>query len=301
MKYSKAWTALSGLLAVIAILSILTFGTRLGLDFTGGTSLEVKLNNPEVTNEMVLADVEATEAALAEDLGNPQVLSTDEGAVIIRLKHISEDDRLAIVSKLKESSPELEEVSFTTVGPTIGDTLKQKAMMALAFASIMIVLYIAFAFRRIPKEVSAWRFGVSAIVALIHDVLIVFGFFVILGHYYGVEMDALFITAVLTVMGFSVHDTIVVFDRIRENLRHRADKETLTETANKALNQTLARSVNTSLATLITIVAMLVFGPESIRMFVLALTVGITAGTYSSIFIASPVMVWWNNWAAKRK
>lgn len=301
MKFSKVWGALSGLLAVIAIISILVFGTRLGLDFTGGTSLEVKLNNPEVTKEMVIADVAATETALAEDLGNPQVLTTDEGNMVIRLKHISETDRLAIVSKLKETSPELEEVSFTTVGPTIGDTLKQKAAMALVLASVMIVMYIAFAFRRIPKEVSAWRFGVSAIVALIHDILIVFGIFVILGHYYGVEMDALFITAILTIMGFSVHDTIVVFDRIRENLRHRKDTETLTETTNKALNQTLARSVNTSVATLITIVSMLVFGPESIRMFVLALTVGITAGTYSSIFVASPVMVWWSNWAAKRK
>lgn len=301
MKFSAIWAALSGLLAVVAIASLLVFGVRLGLDFTGGTSLEVKLNNPEVTNEMVATDVAGVETSLGEDLGTPQVLSNDEGTVTIRLKHISEEDRIAIVNKLKETSPDLEEVRFTTVGPTIGDTLKQKAMIAIGLTSLMIVMYIAFAFRRIPKEVSPWRFGISAIVALIHDVLIVFGVFVMLGHYMGVELDALFITAILTVMGFSIHDTIVVFDRIRENLRHRGDKETLTETADKALNQTLARSINTSLATLITIVAMLVFGPESIRMFVLALTVGIVAGTYSSIFIASPLMVWWNNWAARRR
>ena len=301
MKFSGLWTALSGLMAVVAIVAVLVFGVRLGLDFTGGTSLEVKLNNPEVTNEMVATDVAGVETSLGEDLGTPQVLSTDEGNTIIRLKHISEEDRVAIVSKLKETSPELEEVRFTTVGPTIGETLKQKALLAIALTSLMIVIYIAFAFRRVPKEVSSWRFGVSAIVALIHDVLIVFGVFVVLGHYWGVELDALFITAILTVMGFSIHDTIVVFDRIRENLRTRAEKETLTETADKALNQTLARSINTSVATLITIVAMLMFGPESIRMFVLTLTIGIVAGTYSSIFIASPLMVWWNNWATRRR
>ncbi|QQR55215.1 protein translocase subunit SecF [Candidatus Peregrinibacteria bacterium] len=301
MKFSGLWTALSGLLAVVAIVAVLIFGVRLGLDFTGGTSLEVKLNNPEITKEEVISDVEAVASALGEDLGSPQVLSNDEGHFIIRLKHISEEDRVALMSKFKESSPNLEEIRFTTVGPVIGDTLKQKAALALGLTSIMIVLYIAFAFRRIPKEVSPWRFGMSAIVALIHDVLIVFGVFVVLGHYYGVEMDALFITALLTIMGFSVHDTIVVFDRIRENLRHRSEKETLMETANKALNQTLARSINTSISTLITIVAMLILGPESIRMFLLALTVGIVAGTYSSIFIASPLMVWWNNWAVKRR
>ncbi len=173
-------------------------------------------------------------------------------------------------------------------------------MIALGIATLMIVLYIAFAFRRIPRELSPWRFGVSAILALIHDILIVVGVFVILGRFLDIEMDSLFITALLTIMGFSVHDTIVVFDRIRENLRFRGENESLSETANKALNQTMARSVNTSLSTLITIVALLLLGPESIRYFVLALALGIVAGTYSSIFIASPILVWWTNWQNRR-
>lgn len=301
MKRSKIWMGLSGLLLVVALASMSIYGMRLGLDFTGGTMLEVKLNNETTTSEMVIEDVSAVETELAVDLGEPQVVMTEEGTSIIRLKHITDEQRASIIAKLMEDSPELEEVRFTTVGPTIGDTLKTKALTALVLTSLMIVLYIAFAFRKLPKEVSAWRFGVSAIVALLHDVLMVIGLFSILGHYWGVEIDALFITALLTIMGFSVHDTIVVFDRIRENLRYRKEGESLEETTNKALNQTMARSINTSVCTLITIVALLIFGADSLRMFVLALVVGITAGTYSSIFIASPLMVLWSKWSSARR
>ena len=300
MKQSKIWAGISATLALISIVAIMVFGLNLGLDFTGGTMLDLKFNNDKETIQTVTDSINAVATSTQADFGTPQVVSTDNSEFIIRMKHVSEDQHNALMAKFKETSPAIEEVRFTTVGPTIGDTLKTKALFALALTSLFIVFYIAFAFRRLPKEVSAWRFGVSAIVALIHDVTMVFGFFVILGHFYGVEIDALFITAILTVMGFSVHDTIVVFDRIRENLRYREAHETLRETTNKALNQTMARSINTSLCTLITIVALVLFGADSIRMFVLALTVGITAGTYSSIFIASPLMVWWTEWSEKR-
>ncbi len=300
MKQSKIWGAISGSLALISIVAIAVFGLNLGLDFTGGTMLDLKLNNETATIQTVTDDINAVATATEADFGTPQVVSADNGEFIIRIKHVSEEQHDALIAQFKISSPKLEEVSFTTVGPTIGATLKTKALLALILTSVFIVLYIAFAFRRLPREVSAWRFGVSAIVALLHDVIMVIGFFVILGHFYGVEIDALFITALLTVMGFSVHDTIVVFDRIRENLKYRDSGETLRETTNKALNQTMARSVNTSVCTLITIVALVLFGADSIRMFVLALVVGISAGTYSSIFIASPLMVWWAEWSEKR-
>jgi SecD/SecF fusion protein len=304
MKQSKIWAGISGFLALVAIVAITVFGLNLGLDFTGGTMMDLKISSTEettqVTTETVTEDINTVAAAIEADFGTPQVVSAGENEFIIRMKHVTEDQHNALIAQFKEGGNTVEEVRFTTVGPTIGDTLKTRALVALALTSLFIVLYIAFAFRRLPREVSAWRFGVSAIVALIHDVTMVIGFFVILGHFYGVEIDALFITAVLTVMGFSVHDTIVVFDRIRENLRYREGNETLRETTNKALNQTMARSINTSLCTLITIVALLIFGAESIRMFVLALTVGIIAGTYSSIFIASPLMVWWTEWSEKR-
>lgn len=296
---SGLWAAFSGVLAVIAITAILIFPINWGLDFTGGTMIEVKMNS-ETTSEQVNEKLVAAETELGADFGAPHIVSTDQGSFIIRMKHITEADHQVIMSKLSENQEAFEEIRFTTVGPTIGETLKQKAAWALVIASAMIVLYIAFAFRKVPKEVSAWKFGVSAIVALIHDIIIVIGVFVILGHYIDIEIDALFITALLTIMGFSVHDTIVVFDRIRENLKFREDEETLAVTANKALNQTMARSLNTSVCTLLTIVALFIFGAESIRWFVLALIVGITAGTYSSIFIASPLLVWWTNWQEKR-
>jgi len=301
MKQTKIWAGVSATLAGISILAILIFGFNLGLDFTGGTMMELKPNNEALTVEQVTADIASVGTVTEIDFGTPQIVTTEQGDLMIRMKHISEEEHVAILTKLKETSPNLEEVRFTTLGPTIGETMKQKAIFALILTSIMIVIYISFAFRKVPREVSAWRFGVSAILALIHDVLIVVGVFVILGHYANVELDAFFITAILTIMGFSVHDTIVVFDRIRENLRFRESNESLSETANKALNQTMARSINTSLATLITIVALLIFGAESTKMFVLALTIGIVAGTYSSIFIASPLMVWWNNWADAKK
>ena len=217
----------------------------------------------------------------------PQIVVTDQDTYLIRLKHLSESEYSSILSDLTNAYGEVEEIRFTTVGPSIGDTLKRKAFIALAITLVMIVIYIAFAFRKIPKEVSPWRFGMCAIAALVHDILIVVGVFALLGHYMGVEVDAFFITALLTIMGFSVHDTIVVFDRVRENLIYRKAGEKLENSTNKALNQTMARSLNTSISTLITIVALLVLGAQSIHWFVFALAIGIVAGTYS-IFVSQP-------------
>lgn len=287
IKHTKPFFIFSGTLMTVLIVLSMVFGLKLGIDFTGGTMLEVKSTSTEMTAPTI------TET-LGEEYGAPHVVSTNEGTYIIRLKHLTEEEHDAINAKLSEKFTGLEEVRFTTVGPVIGETLKQKALVAILLTSLMIVLYIAFAFRKIPRELSPWRFGIAAIIALIHDVMIVIGVFAVLGRFFGIEVDALFITALLTVMGFSVHDTIVVFDRIRENLRFRKEGETLAETADLALNQTLARSINTSMSVLITTVALLIFGAESIRMFVLALTIGIVVGTYSSIFIASMLIVWWN-------
>lgn len=299
IKNSKIWAGISGTLVTAAILVTALFGLNLGLDFTGGTMLEVTVEQEETLSTDTITDLLfSVEEEMEGDFGSPQVVHTDQDSYLIRLKHITEDEHDAIMSKFNEIAP-TEEVRFTTVGPTIGQTLKRKAVTALAVTLLMIVIYIAFAFRKIPKEVSPWRFGLCAIAALAHDVLIVLGVFVVLGRFMGVEIDALFITALLTIMGFSVHDTIVVFDRVRENLRFQKHNESLADTTNKALNQTMARSLNTSISTLITIVALLIWGAPSIQMFVLALAIGILVGTYSSIFVASPLLVWWNNRARK--
>ena len=286
---SKIWASFSGLLLTASIVMIATFGLNLGLDFTGGTLMELQFDQ-EVESLEVAKSIEEMEL----DLGAPLVTKTNEGSILVRTKHLSEENHDSILSNLESEYGEFEELRFTTVGPVIGETLKRKAVLALGITLVMIVLYIAFAFRRIPKSVSPWRFGACAIAALVHDIVIVTGVFALLGHLLGVEIDALFITALLTIMGFSVHDTIVVFDRVRENLRYSKGKDSVEESANSALNQTLARSINTSVSTLLTVLSLYIFGADSIEMFVLALIVGILVGTYSSIFVASPLLVWWS-------
>ncbi|MBI4127091.1 protein translocase subunit SecF [Candidatus Peregrinibacteria bacterium] len=289
VKYKNFWLGLSGTVVLASFLLMGIIGLKMGLDFTGGTMIEVKLGSTDATSEQI-----STAIKEAGDFGEAHIVSTNEGTYLIRMKHLSEEDHNTVLAKLKEKFTSADELRFTTVGPTIGATLKNKALIALLLTSLMIVLYISFAFRRIPRELSPWKFGLAAIVALIHDVAIVIGIFVLLGKFMGVEVDALFITALLTVMGFSVHDTIVVFDRLRENLRFRKEGEALSETVDHALNQTMARSINTSLSVLITTVALLIFGAASIKMFILALTIGIFVGTYSSIFVASFLLVSWN-------
>ncbi|MBU1019437.1 MAG: protein translocase subunit SecF [Patescibacteria group bacterium] len=318
---SKLWATFSGVLIAIALIAIPLFGLNLGLDFTGGTLMEVKFDQEEITTSNLsetLANVEGellsptlsevTEMEITGEesvmlsgnpddtieFGTPLIVETGDGSFIIRIKHISEETHEYILSKFEENYGTLEEVRFTTVGPTIGETLKKKAVIALGLALVMIVLYIAFAFRKVPAKIGPWRFGLCAIAALAHDTIIILGIFVLLGKFMGVEVDALFVTALLTIIGFSVHDTIVVFDRTRENLRV-GDYDTFKDTANAALNQTLARSINTSISTLFTIVALFIWGAASIHFFVLALILGILVGTYSSIFVATPLLVWWHN------
>ncbi len=205
---------------------------------------------------------------------------------VIRTKGITLD-------QAKKAYPGIEITSFETVGPVVGNELKVNSLKAVAIATLAIIIYIAYAFREIAHPYSPWKWGVSAVIALLHDVLVVVGIFSILGHFYHVEIDALFVTAILTVIGFSVHDTIVVFDRIRENLRKTGGKEPFEQVVNDAILQTLARSLTTSLTVLFTLLALVLFGGESIRWFVVALLIGIFSGTYSSIFNAAPLLVIW--------
>jgi len=202
---------------------------------------------------------------------------------------MSEEQLQAVQASVEAEIGSFELLRFNTIGPKIGDTLKRKALIALGIALVAIVLYIAYAFRKVPKKVSPWRFGFSAIVALAHDIIITLGVFALLG----LEVNAFFITALLTIMGFSVHDTIVVFDRIRENLKKQGRDDTFGDIADISLNQTLTRSINTSLSTLFPLVALYIWGAESIKILVFALIIGIFVGTYSSIFIASPILTIW--------
>ena len=203
------------------------------------------------------------------------------------------------MAAVKSKAGDFTETEYTSIGPVIGQELEKSAFWQLLFVSLGIIFYIGYAFRKVTKPVTSWRFGGAAVIALFHDLLFVLGVFSILGHFWGVEVDSLFVTAMLTVLGFSVHDTIVVFDRIRENLRlypgHSIDY-----VVNHSIAQTLVRSLNTSLTVLFVLLSLLLFGGDTIKYFVLTLFIGIIVGTYSSIFIASPVLVLWQKWKTKQ-
>ncbi len=281
----KNWYFVFSLLIILPGLYFLTTnGLKLGIDFTGGALLEYKIGG-EVTTD-ALKNLISQKGVEVE-----QILKSQD-TYIIRIKPVEQEKINSIKLTLTQKFGSVEERRQEFVGPLIGSELKQKTALALLLSSIAIVLYIAFSFRKIPKPASSWRFGIAAVLALIHDVLVVVGTFAILGKFLGVEIDTLFATAILTVIGFSVHDTIVVFDRIRENLRKHIGKKFI-DIANLSVVQTLGRSLNTSLTVVFVLLALLLFGGETIRWFVVALLIGIISGTYSSIFNATALLVWW--------
>lgn len=285
MKY-KVWYFIFSLLIILpGLYFLLTSGLRLGIDFTGGALLEYKFEKRIDLNEL-------RQQVSSQDIEVGQIIPASDNTYIIRTKPIEQDKINRLKSFLSDKFGQLEERRVEFVGPVIGSELRQKSLIGVALASIVIVLYIAFSFRKIPKPASSWRFGITAVLALIHDILVVVGVFAILGYFLGVEVDTLFVTALLTVIGFSVHDTIVVFDRIRENLTKNIGRKFI-DVTNLSIVQTLGRSLNTSLTVVFVLLAILLFGGETLRWFVVALLVGIVSGTYSSIFNATALLVWW--------
>lgn len=287
----KIWFIISILIILPGVLALILWGLKPGIDFTGGQEMEVSgsLNQTEVTN-------------IVGSTGVKDITVTTSGSdrLLIRYSDVGVGESQAVHQKIVDllATKNISETSFSSVGPSVSKDITRNAGIAVALASIAIILYIAFAFRNTPPPVSPWSFGVAAIIAVLHDALLVLGVFAILGHYLGVQIDALFVTAVLTVIGFSVHDTIVVFDRIRENLR-RYNKP-FEEIVNDSILETFARSINTSVTVILVLLAFFLFGGQSIKYFILALLIGILSGTYSSIFNASPLLVVYNNWKIKK-
>lgn len=292
--------SISGFLVLASIISLFVFGLAWGRDFTGGALWEIRYReNPPTPQEL-------TEILRAKGEERARIQPTGNDGFIIRLPDISEErhqELFAILQGEKKDSPLVEELRFDSIGPVVGAELKQKAFIALALAIIGIIFYIAWAFRKVSKPISSWLFGIIAIAALFHDIAIPVGVFA----YLQVEIDMLFVSALLTILGFSVHDTIVVFDRVRENLRkggpaslvslrsgpkqEQGGGDSFEALVNRSVNETLTRSLNTSLTVVIVLAAVLFFGGESTFYFVLALLIGVVVGTYSSIFIASPLLV----------
>lgn len=316
---------LSLLIIIPGLIFLALGGLRAGIDFTGGSSWELNFDKnrvpglTEVQNTIVDADAKFVNDLKAkgnltkpeQDLVNLResqrfeaiAQPSDNGLMVVRTGEIKLDtgEKTALIKalddKFKANNGFNSDVSITTTGPTVANEVTWRSVLAVALASAGILLYLAWAFRKVKEP---WRYGICAIVAVLHDVLVVLGIFAILGYFFKIEVDALFITGLLTVIGFSVHDTIVVFDRIRENqIRHPG--ETFNSTVNYSLIQTLARSLNTSLTVIFTLSALYLFGGATVRNFVLTLLIGIVSGTYSSIFNASMLLVIWNEWEEKRK
>lgn len=283
----KIWYIISISSALVAIAALIIFGLRIGIDYTGGTLLDIKSSNSTLS---VVVENKLREQGITSF----QVKPSGDNIVTVRTKNLSNDEKNKLVGAVRDELPDASEVSFDTIGPTVGKSLTNKSILAIAIASLAIILFISYSFRRIPKPLSSWKFGILAVLALAHDLLIVIGFVAIMSHFFvWMEVDALFITALLTIMGFSVHDTIVIYDRLRENFIRNRHKS-IEAVAEESVNQTMARSINTSLVTIIVLLALLLLGGTPIRHFVLILMFGIFIGTYSSIFVAAPLVVSWH-------
>ena len=282
---SKIWFTLSGILVIASVAALLVYGLNLGIDFTGGSLLDVRFYEAVQTN-----DVEVSVSELGHTV---LVQATDENGFLIRMETIDQEQHDAVLEALA-SVGSFEELRFESVGPVIGEELKRASLWAVALLLALIVLYVAWAFRKVSEPVASWKYGVLTIVAAAHDVIIPVGIFAVLGHLSGYQVDTAFIAALLTILGYSINDTIVIFDRTRENLTsNRHSDATFAQTVNKSVVQSFARSINTSLTTLLVLVAIFLFGGETTKPFILALIIGVVSGAYSSIFLASPLLVWW--------
>ena len=289
IKNRNIFFTLTGIIVVCAIASIAFFGLHLSIDFTGGTMVQVTYQNTRPTQAVLEKSLNAA------GFSDYSLRAVGTGDYVLQTQNISVQERtdLAQTFSVANAYPvTIDELN--DVGPTIGLELRNKSIVAMTLVLVCILLFIAFAFRKVSKPVSSWLYGAMAIVGLINNVIVTTGFFALLGHLTGAQVDTLFVTAVLTVLGFSIHDTIVVFDRVRENLRINQEqnrKEDFETTAGRSLNQTFVRSINTSLTVVFTLFVLYLIGPVSTQNFALTLLVGIIAGTYSSIFLATPLLV----------
>ncbi len=301
VRHRKIFYAIALLITIVSLFAIFYWKLNLGVDFKGGALIEIEYAKDRPDTSVVKEQIKALDL-------QESIRATGENGYIIRTKALDEAEHAKVLSALKvggaSSTAAITEKRFDSIGPLLGAEAAKKSLVSIFLVLICIVLFITYAFRQVSEPVASWKYGLIAIVSLIHDVLVPAGVFAFLGHYFGYEIDTLFVTALLVVLGFSIHDTIVVFDRVRENLRHADKKETFEHVVGKSISQTFTRSINTSLTTLLALVVLYFVGPEATKHFSLALLIGITAGTYSSIFIGSPLLVtvekWQKNRAAKR-
>jgi len=289
MKFKWLYFVISALVLIPGIVSLVAYGLRPAIDFTGGTLLELRFEK-----EINMSEYGEIKKLIEEkDFEVSSVQSSGEEAILLRLKPITKDDAATIKTVLAQNFEEMpEEVRFETVGPTLGKELLTKTLMAIVLAAGFILAYVAWRFKNA-------KFGICAILAMFHDSFILLGSFSLMGHFWGVEVNTLFVTAVLTILSLSVHDTVVVYDRIRESQRLLPDVP-FEQLANKTVTETLPRNINNSLTIIFMLLALLLLGGETIRWFVVAFLIGTIAGTYSSTFTAVPLLVVWEQLKAKK-
>lgn len=291
----KIYLSVSAVLVLAAFIFIGVFRFQEGIDFKGGTLWEFKVENADLgalqdffVNQLRISDARISQGNSSNDF-------------LVRMAPEGEDSHKLFVQEIQAKYPSFQESSFSSIGPSVGQELRQNSLIAIGLVLVGISLYIAFAFRKVYRPISSWKYGWVTLATLVHDVAIPAGLLAILGHFKGVEIDSNFMVALLVVMGFSVHDTIVVFDRIRENLLLNRGKFEFGEVINQSVNQTLARSINTSLTLILVLLALYFAGPVNLKYFVLTLLVGVITGIYSSIFVASPLLLVWHNWSKRRE
>jgi preprotein translocase subunit SecF len=281
----KIFYLISGTLVLASIVATILWGLNLGIDFKGGSLMEIQF----IKNRPANSDLQAVLNPL--NLGETTIQPSAEKDMIIRTLTINEEVHQKVLTAIK-AKYEIEELKFESVGPAIGNELKRKAIISVILGELFMIIYLSWAFRKTSFVVKSYKYGILAAVTLLHDLTIVTGLFAVLGHFFGIEVGITFVAALLTILGYSVNDTIVVYDRIRENLLRLKEKESFEQLVDRSLKQTIARSINTTLTVLISIAAVLIFGGESIRYFMLALFVGVASGAYSS-FLASFLLVSW--------
>ena len=291
VKYKKIFFALAIILVGGSIVMMIVRGFNVGVDFTGGSDLEVSYD--------VRPTPDAIRAQIAPIVANASIQDAGSNEIIIQTAPIDEATKDQLLTALTFGGSTATEKQFNTIGPSVGKELRSKAILSVILVSIIIIFFIAFAFRKVAKPISSWAYGLIAIVVLVHDVAVPAGFFSL----FHLQVDTLFVVGLLTILGVSINDTIVVFDRIRENLHVNETKhvkEDFAHTVGKSISQTFTRSIMTSVTVLIALAALYLFGPESTRTLSIAMFLGMFFGTYSSIFLASPLLVVWNNWKQKK-
>jgi preprotein translocase subunit SecF len=296
VKHRKIFYTISSILVLASIVAMFAWGFSFGIDFKGGSSAEFQYSDARPSVETVKSEIDSLNFTPSiKDLYT--VVPTGDKGYILNLRTLTENERVALTNVIASSttSGTVEIKKFNSVGPTLGAEAAKKSIESIILVIIAIVLFLTFAFRKVSKPVSSWKYGIVSIIALLHDVIIPTGFFIALNHFFGTyQIDTLFVTAILVILGFSIHDTIVVFDRTRENLKHdfgSKNAKGFDQIVGESISQTFIRSINTSATTLLAILVVYLVGPVATRNFSLTLLVGIFFGTYSSIFIGSNLLV----------